>query len=160
MKKLNLIAAALLLSAPALAQDQIASLHVEAGTVMTSTGAEFQTAGTGEAVVAGERVMVAENSSVLVQFHGEDCVIRFATPGVHVVPSDCDVGVAGAMTASAAAATTASSAGVAAAGSVAATSVASTAAVTAGIVAGVVAASAAAMEATSDDGDPPPPISP
>lgn len=143
MNKTHLIAlAALVFAAPAYAQEEIASLQVEAGTIMTSEGGEFQTATTGETVAAGERVMVAENSSVLVRY-GRDCIIRFAVPGVHVVPSSCVPGVAGAM----------SSGTVATGGTFAGSGAAI------GIVAGVVALSAVAME-SAGDGDPVPPISP
>ena len=108
MNKTNLIAIALLgFAAPAFAQEAPVDLQVESGTVMTSTGGEFQTAATGEDVVVGERVMVAENSSVLVRY-ANNCVIRFSQPGVHLVPQGCVPGVGGAMSASAASGSTGS----------------------------------------------------
>lgn len=139
MNKISLLAvAALAFAAPAFAQDAPVDLQVESGTVMTSTGGEFETAVTGEPVVAGERVMVGENSSVLVRF-ANNCVIRFTQPGVHLVPNGCVPGVAGATSA----------------GGVAGTTVGSVVASNAGII-GVSAVIAAAGVASSVANDPVP----
>jgi len=140
-KKTLFAVAALAFAAPAFAQDAPVDLQVESGTVMTSTGGEFETAATGENVVAGERVMVGENSSVLVRF-ANNCVIRFTQPGVHLVPQGCVPGVGGAMNAGAAAS---------------AATVGSVVASNAGIIAvsAVIAASGVASSVASD----PPPVS-
>jgi hypothetical protein len=91
MNKLTkiLTASALALAvAPAFAQAPVATLQVERGTVMTSEGGQFQTAGTGTALDAGERIMLAENSAAVVRYQN-GCVRRYNAPGVYEVPAFC-----------------------------------------------------------------------
>ena len=49
------LAATAALALPAFAQETIGTLTVNSGTVMTSNGGEFATAGTGEAIQVGEQ---------------------------------------------------------------------------------------------------------
>lgn len=81
---------------PAMAQDNVATLRVDSGSIMTSTGGEFATAGTGAPLIEGERVMVAEGAIATVVYPS-GCTRQYAEPGVYVVPDDCNVaGVAAA----------------------------------------------------------------
>lgn len=71
---------------PAFAQDQpvIGTLHVDGGTVMTSTGDEFSSATESQPLKAGDRIMVSEGGSASVNY--SDCmVVNYTTPGVYVV---------------------------------------------------------------------------
>lgn len=87
--RILLLSAALSVVAfPALAQDGVATLRVEAGSIMTSTGGEFSTAGTGEALVDGERLMVAEGAVATVVYPS-GCTRQYASPGVYVVQDTC-----------------------------------------------------------------------
>src|SRR3546814_16589845 len=80
--RLALAIAVISLIAPAMTQEVIGILTVNNGTVMTSTGGEFVSAATGEAIEAGEQIMVSEGGSASVTFsHG--VVSHFPTPGVH-----------------------------------------------------------------------------
>lgn len=69
--------------APAMAQDIVGTLQVE-GTVMTSNGGEFAPANDGQAVAAGERIMVAEGGRASVTL-ADGTVINYTTPGVYTV---------------------------------------------------------------------------
>lgn len=87
ISKLLAASALALACAPALAQETVATLQVEAGTVMTSEGGEFQTANTGEALSVGERLMLAENSVAIVRYRN-GCDRRYDAPGVYAVPNE------------------------------------------------------------------------
>ena len=126
---LALVAASLF--APAQAQEVIGTLTVNQGTVMTSTGGEFASATTGEAIQAGEQIMVSEGGSASVTFNNG--VVTNLTTGVHTISGIPAVG--------AGAGATAGSVGTAGGASVAAT---------AGVIAGTAAAVAAANEAAND----------
>jgi len=76
--------------------DDLATLRVERGAAMTSSGGDFVTANTGEAVVEGERLMVSENSVVTVVY-SNDCERRYDTPGVYRIEPDCDRAVVSGM---------------------------------------------------------------
>lgn len=86
--KLAAASALALAVAPAFAQQPVATLQVEAGTVMTSEGGEFRTANTGEALNPGERIMLSENSVAVVRYPN-GCVRRYDAPGVYPVPMSC-----------------------------------------------------------------------
>lgn len=84
-----LFAATMALAAPAFAQDAgSATLHVERGSIMTSTGGDYVTASSGQALSAGQKVMVSEDS-VGILTYSNGCKIKLDAPGVYAVPSDC-----------------------------------------------------------------------
>lgn len=84
---LRIFSAVLLLTAmsllPAFAQEVIGTLQVD-GTVMTSTGGDFVTAASGQAVQAGTRLMVADGGSASITFQN-GAVAAFTEPGVYTV---------------------------------------------------------------------------
>jgi len=84
------IAASLALStaATASAQDTTATLRVDQGTIMTSQGGEFANAVTGQALVAGSRLMVTEQSAATVTYD-KGCVRTYTAPGVYTVEANC-----------------------------------------------------------------------
>lgn len=75
------------------AEEATATLRVDRGNVMASQGGEFATAQTGQALVAGERLMVSEDSAATVAY-GNDCTRTYTAPGVYVVEKDCKKAVA------------------------------------------------------------------
>src|SRR5690606_7908660 len=83
----TLIAAALasvLFAAPAFAQNSTATLRVDIGSAMVSTGGEFVTAPSGSQLAPGSRVMLTEgNQATLVYSNG--CTQSLTTAGVHTV---------------------------------------------------------------------------
>lgn len=84
-----LFAASMAFAAPAFAQDAgSATLHVERGSIMTSTGGDYVTASSGQALSAGQKVMVSEDS-VGILTYSNGCKIKLDAPGVYAVPSDC-----------------------------------------------------------------------
>jgi hypothetical protein len=94
---------ATVVSAPVLAQGAGATLRIESGSAMVSTGGEFTTASSGAQLPSGARVMLAEGSrATLVYPNG--CSQPMRAAGVYGVPATC---VAAGSGASAAAATTA-----------------------------------------------------
>ena len=80
--------------APALAQETIGTMQVN-GTVMTSTGGEFVPAASGEAIQAGERIMVGEGSSASISF-ANGAVVEYTAPGVYTIQMPAVAGTAGA----------------------------------------------------------------
>lgn len=127
------VAAITTIAAPAFAQDVIGTLTVNQGTVMTSTGGEFASASSGEAIQAGERVMVGEGGSASVTFTN-GAVVDYTAPGVYTV----QMPVAGVPVASAGGASTTA---------------------TAAIIAGTAVLGAAAVEANGDNVEPESPVS-
>ena len=89
----TLIAAALatlLFAAPAFAQEGGATLRVDIGSAMVSTGGEFVTAPSGSQLAPGSRVMLTEgNQATLVYANG--CTQPLTAAGVHSVPATCVV---------------------------------------------------------------------
>lgn len=84
-----LLAASVAFAAPAFAQDSgTATLQVESGSIMTSTGGDYVTATSGQNLQAGQKLMVSENS-VGVLTYGNGCKIKLDVPGVYSVPNDC-----------------------------------------------------------------------
>lgn len=69
--------------APAFAQETIGTMQVN-GTVMTSDGGEFVGASSGEAIQAGERIMVGEGSSASISFVN-GAVVNYTAPGVYTI---------------------------------------------------------------------------
>lgn len=87
-------AAALLLAAafatPAFAQDPVsATLQVESGSIMTSTGGEYASANSGQSLAAGQKVMVNAGSSGFLAY-GNGCKIKLDQPGIYTVPDQCN----------------------------------------------------------------------
>src|SRR5690606_42032368 len=78
------LAATAALALPAFAQETIGTLTVNSGTVMTSNGGEFATAGTGESIQVGEQVMLAENSSASISSTNV-AVLNYTAPGVYTI---------------------------------------------------------------------------
>lgn len=102
-----LIAAALatLFAAPALAQSESATLRIDSGSAMVSTGGEFTSAASGTQLAPGSRVMLTEGSrATLVYPNG--CTQALGAAGVHGVPATC-VAAAGSSAGSATAGSTA-----------------------------------------------------
>jgi hypothetical protein len=82
-----LLAAALLAGvgiAPAFAQNVIGTLHVNGGTVMTSSGEEFTTAGDNQPLQSGDRIMVSEGGSASITY-SNGVVVNYTEPGVYTV---------------------------------------------------------------------------
>lgn len=79
---------ALGVSAAASAAEAAATLDVQNGVVMTSQGGDFVPAQDGQALAAGDRLMVTEKSAALVRYAG-GCVRQYSAPGVYVVAEDC-----------------------------------------------------------------------
>ncbi|MDQ2702456.1 MAG: hypothetical protein M3Y70_06485 [Pseudomonadota bacterium] len=78
------LASTIALALPAFAQETIGTLTVNSGTVMTSTGGEFASAGSGEAIQTGEQVMLGENSSASITF-SNGAVVNYTAPGVYTI---------------------------------------------------------------------------
>lgn len=79
-------------SSSAIAQDDTGiTLRVDTGSIMASTGGEYQTANTGKPLVVGERLMIAEGSSATAIYDG-GCEVEFNNPGTYEVPSECKRG--------------------------------------------------------------------
>lgn len=137
------LASGLLLAAPAFAQEAPATLRVDIGSAMVSTGGEFSTAHSGTTLPAGSRVMLTEGSqATLVYPNG--CTQPLRAAGVHSVPATCVAAAAGAGSTFA---STGAGAGAADLGAI-------------GIISGVAVGAAAVME--SQDDKPyvePPPVS-
>ncbi|MBB1472244.1 hypothetical protein H5368_04290 [Luteimonas sp. MC1782] len=90
MKTSLLLTAALatIFSAPALAQGAGATLRIDSGSAMVSTGGEFSTASSGAQLPTGARVMLGEDSrSTLVYTNG--CTQALNDPGVYRVAATC-----------------------------------------------------------------------
>ena len=83
-----LLAALASLSLPAFAQDTTATLRVDAGSAMASDGGQFESANTGRALDAGDKVMVNPDSKVTLMY-GNDCTMVLDAPGVYTVPAAC-----------------------------------------------------------------------
>lgn len=77
--------------APAFAQETIGTMQVN-GTVMTSDGGEFVGASSGEAIQAGERIMVGEGSSASISFVN-GAVVNYTAPGVYTIQMPAAAGV-------------------------------------------------------------------
>jgi hypothetical protein len=84
-----LFAASVAFAAPAFAQDQNATLQIDSGSVMVSTGGDYASASNGQALASGQKVMVNEGSSATLVY-GNDCKMQLSQPGVYTVPSQCN----------------------------------------------------------------------
>ncbi|MBB6599039.1 hypothetical protein [Luteimonas sp. MC1825] len=82
------VALATAFSAPVLAQGAGATLRIDSGSAMVSTGGEFATASSGAQLSSGSRVMLGEGSrSTLVYTNG--CTQALNNPGVYSVSATC-----------------------------------------------------------------------
>lgn len=98
MKKLVILLAAssLLLAGVACAQSQEnITLRINKGSVMTSSGGDFMTAQSGQALSQGEKLSVSADTHAQAVYDrgtadtSDDCVIEFKAAGVYEVPGDC-----------------------------------------------------------------------
>ena len=92
MKPAPMLAAALLAGmafASAHAAEGVATLRVERGNVMTSTGGEFVTARSGAQLVEGERLMLTDGASASVVYDNQ-CSEPYTAAGVFVVDAVCN----------------------------------------------------------------------
>lgn len=81
------LASAVALGGPALAQEQTASVSAQTGQVtVSSRGSDFQTLAQGQTVRVGDRVMLLEGSSVTLNF-SNGCALNLNKPGVYTVPA-------------------------------------------------------------------------
>ncbi|UWX04057.1 hypothetical protein H1235_00665 [Pseudoxanthomonas sp. NC8] len=65
-------------------------MHRRLAKVSLSSGGEFAGTATGQALNAGERLMLTEGSSAVVRY-GNGCSLSFTKPGVYTVPATCAV---------------------------------------------------------------------
>ena len=100
MPKLSMTTAALLLAlstAPVFAQDQAKPdsivLETKVGSVMTSTGGDFQSADTGKLLVDGESMMLTDGAKATVVYYYDNgnrkCVEQYAGPNTYVIDDRC-----------------------------------------------------------------------
>lgn len=99
MKSSKLFAAGLLatLAFPALAQDPAKPdsivLESKTGSVMTSTGGEYQTAAPGKQLVTGESMMLTDGAKATVVYYYDNgerkCVERYTGPNTYVIDDSC-----------------------------------------------------------------------
>lgn len=112
------LASTIALALPAFAQETIGTLTVNQGTVMTSNGGEFASAGSGEGIQVGEQLMLGENSSASITF-SNGAVVNYTAPGVYTIsglPAAVGAGAVGTAGGASAAATAGIIAGAAALG--------------------------------------------
>lgn len=100
MPKHHKLSVALLLAvcaAPAFAQDQAKPdsivLETKVGSVMTSTGGDFQSADTGKQLVEGESMMLNDGAKATVVYYYDNgkrkCVEKYAGPNTFVIDDSC-----------------------------------------------------------------------
>ncbi|HMB55713.1 MAG TPA: hypothetical protein VKM35_00725 [Arenimonas sp.] len=85
MKRFVLLVASSLLATAALAADPVATLTFD-GSVMVNQGKEFVAAHSGQALMPGDRVMVAEQGSATVTFN-DGCALSVEPGSLVSVPS-------------------------------------------------------------------------
>lgn len=84
-----LLVASLVFAAPSFAQDNASiTLQVNTGSVMTSDGGDYASAASGQALTAGQKIMINAGGSATATY-GNGCRIEFTQPGVYVVPVEC-----------------------------------------------------------------------
>ena len=104
MTKMSMTTAALLLAlsaAPVFAQDQAKPdsivLETKVGSVMTSTGGDYQSAATGKQLVEGESMMLNDGAkaTVVYYYYYDDgkrfrkCVEEYRGPNTYVIDDSC-----------------------------------------------------------------------
>ena len=78
--------AATLLATSALAAEPVATLSAQEGTVLVNQGEEFATAAEGQALQAGDRVMLMEGASATLTF-ADGCTLPLASGSLLEVPA-------------------------------------------------------------------------
>lgn len=78
--------AATLLASSAFAAEPVATLTAQEGTVLVNQGEEFATAAEGQALQAGDRVMLMEGASATVTF-ADGCALPLAAGSLLEVPA-------------------------------------------------------------------------
>ena len=68
--------------------EEIATLQIDQGSVLDSTGGEFQTSANGLRLIEGHRLMLVEGSTATVKFDN-DCDRKYEEPGVYEIRNDC-----------------------------------------------------------------------
>ena len=86
MIKLSTLVAASLLAGSAFAADSVATLSAQEGTVLVNQGEEFITAAEGQALQAGDRVMLMEGASATLTFT-DGCALPLAAGSLLEVPA-------------------------------------------------------------------------
>ena len=86
MIRLSTLAAAVLLAGSAVAADSVATLTAQEGTVLVNQGEEFITAAEGQALQAGDRVMLMEGASATLTF-ADGCALPLAAGSLLEVPA-------------------------------------------------------------------------
>ena len=86
MIRLSTLAAAFLLAGSAFGADSVATLSAQSGTVLVNQGEEFTTAAEGQALQAGDRVMLMEGASATVTF-ADGCELPLAAGSLVEVPA-------------------------------------------------------------------------
>ena len=80
-------------AAPALAQDPAKIvLEAKAGSVMTSTGTQYESAAPGKVLITGESLMLGDNSTATVAYtfaDGRRCVEKYEGANTFTIDSDC-----------------------------------------------------------------------
>jgi hypothetical protein len=100
MQKLSMTTAALLLAvcaAPVFAQDQTKPdsivLETKVGSVMTSTGGDYQSADVGKKLVEGESMMLNDGAKAEVVYYYDNgrrkCVEKYSGPNTFVIDDSC-----------------------------------------------------------------------
>lgn len=78
---------------PPVATGEGIRLDFEGGNVLVSTGAEFTQATPGQALMPGERVLVAEGGAATLGY-ADGCRKALSTPGVYTVTPECSLAAA------------------------------------------------------------------
>lgn len=86
MIRLATAIAATLLATSALASEPVATLSAQEGTVLVNQGEEFATAAEGQALQAGDRVMLMEGASATLTF-ADGCVLPLEAGSLLEVPA-------------------------------------------------------------------------
>ena len=86
MFRITAAIAATLLASSAFAAEPVATLTAQEGTVLVNQGEEFATAAEGQALQAGDRVMLMEGASATVTF-ADGCALPLAAGSLLEVPA-------------------------------------------------------------------------
>jgi hypothetical protein len=73
-------------------EQPVATLQVNKGVVMTSTGGDYITANSGQQLYSAERIMVSQDASATVVY-SEHCKHTYDKAGVYQIDSDCKAAV-------------------------------------------------------------------
>jgi hypothetical protein len=73
--------------------EAVATLQVDKGVVMVSTGGDYVSAPSGLPLASGTRVMITDGAATV--RYGNGCTRTLSTPGVYTVNAVCDPAAAG-----------------------------------------------------------------